>query len=895
MAEDKEVKRLNYFKGQFLQEEDFNAEQAYHIRMRRLHNRALHTWGVVEGLAVSQGSSTNSVVVAPGIAIDNLGQEIVLPIPGSSSIAITGVTKGDVFITVSYGEVDDPLDKYATAGVEGKFKKKTERPLFRADAAAPAAGSVAVLLAKVSVDGGNVTAISNEVRRLASSALFSSMDLEVRSLKWGNNSRLQTDQGGSIELGGDPNTAGVGTPYIDFHFGPKAAEDFNVRLINDANGTLSIQGKVLQITGSAGIGTPTPGARLTIQQGTTNGVSAANGKVLFASAVMGTGAASDGGIEFRHDNLTQGIGFGYNTIYATGSNANQDLAIQSRGTGSVLLNPTSGNVGIGSASAARAKLQVTGGAIMPAIGNNEQAGIQFPPDPGVGTGDRAFIRYYVESGTETTKLMIGVANDPDDAIGFTQFGAERMTISNGNVGIGIVSPTEKLHIEAGSIFVNGESAGVIVDAGGAKRVGLLKYAGKEGGVWRLNAQDFEIGRLNPEVTALPGAPTAFTTDLYIGATGNVGIGTGAAAPAARLQVAGGAIMPAIGNSEQAGIQFPPDPGVGAGDRAFIRYYVESGTETTKLMIGVANDADDAIGFTQFNAERMTISGGNVGIGVTAPGRKLVVDGNSTILAGGGNWGEGLRIIAKGSDTFGATFYGRADEDAKALWFTGIGSFADNNRESDLIFLSGPGRGSPDTPAFTSSSLGGIYRGDAVMVLEHSTGNALFGANVGIGTTTPNAKLDVAGDIRSPMWRVTQLFTSRSGVPSPISATFTSGGGTLMVFVSGSGFRATAGLMGMVITVDPARAGGPAGRAVAERFTNEPNSHKTFVANAQVILSVPAGSHTLVIEPLNDGTHSTVFDFNDRFTVTVLELPFNQARFDAVINVGGVNVNPTVIA
>src|SRR6185295_14133884 len=138
------------------------------------------------------------------------------------------------------------------------------------------------------------------------------------------------------------NTPGTGTPYIDFHFGPKAAEDFNVRLINDANGTLSIQGKVLQVTGSAGIGTPTPGARLTIQQGSTPAGSAANGKGLFVSALMGTGAASDGGIEFRHDNLSQGIGFGFNTIYATGSNADQPLGLNSRGNSPLTLNTSNG-------------------------------------------------------------------------------------------------------------------------------------------------------------------------------------------------------------------------------------------------------------------------------------------------------------------------------------------------------------------------------------------------------------------------------------------------------------------------------------------------------------------------------------------------------------------------
>ena len=43
------------------------------------------------------------------------------------------------------------------------------------------------------------------------------------------------------------------------------------------------------------------------------------------------------GVEFRHSNGTQGIGFGYNTIYATGSNANQPLRLQARGTDNVAI------------------------------------------------------------------------------------------------------------------------------------------------------------------------------------------------------------------------------------------------------------------------------------------------------------------------------------------------------------------------------------------------------------------------------------------------------------------------------------------------------------------------------------------------------------------------------
>ena len=122
-------------------------------------------------------------------------------------------------------------------------------------------------------------------------------------------------------------------------------------------------------------------------------------------------------------------------------------------------------------------------------------------------------------------------------------------------------------------------------------------------------------------------------------TGRVGIGT--FTPQASLQVAAGAIMPAVGNGPNAGIQFPSDPGGGAFDEAFIRYFVQSG-ETTKLLIGINNDADDTLGFHQAGAERMTIRNANVGIGTTAPTDKLHVIGDLRITGvarkpGGGSW------------------------------------------------------------------------------------------------------------------------------------------------------------------------------------------------------------------------------------------------------------------
>ena len=47
MAEQANFKRINFFEGFFTTDEDWNAAEAYHLEKRRLHNRVLHTPGVV--------------------------------------------------------------------------------------------------------------------------------------------------------------------------------------------------------------------------------------------------------------------------------------------------------------------------------------------------------------------------------------------------------------------------------------------------------------------------------------------------------------------------------------------------------------------------------------------------------------------------------------------------------------------------------------------------------------------------------------------------------------------------------------------------------------------------------------------------------------------------------
>jgi hypothetical protein len=113
--------------------------------------------------------------------------------------------------------------------------------------------------------------------------------------------------------------------------------------------------------GNVGIGTTGPGAKLTILKDTTDPSTYDDGLALFASKA--TGGDEQSIAEFRHDNLSQGVGIGYASVFATGSNTNQDLKVFARGSGNLLLNTGSGstgNVGIGTASPS-AKLHVYNG------------------------------------------------------------------------------------------------------------------------------------------------------------------------------------------------------------------------------------------------------------------------------------------------------------------------------------------------------------------------------------------------------------------------------------------------------------------------------------------------------------------------------------------------------
>lgn len=83
MSEIQGFKRINFFKGFLTTEKDWNDAERYHIDKRRLHNRMLHSPGIVYGYASdlkvnARARGDLSVEVQPGYAIDGMGNDLLI-------------------------------------------------------------------------------------------------------------------------------------------------------------------------------------------------------------------------------------------------------------------------------------------------------------------------------------------------------------------------------------------------------------------------------------------------------------------------------------------------------------------------------------------------------------------------------------------------------------------------------------------------------------------------------------------------------------------------------------------------------------------------------------------------------------------------------------------------
>lgn len=110
-----QLRRINPFQGLMIDAAVWRDAHEYHRDHMRLHNLALHGWGIVNGLGISQEGRENTLLIEPGIGIDPAGNFIVVVEPHVHRIESRGA--GTVYLVLQFREVPDGPTQSGLDGV----------------------------------------------------------------------------------------------------------------------------------------------------------------------------------------------------------------------------------------------------------------------------------------------------------------------------------------------------------------------------------------------------------------------------------------------------------------------------------------------------------------------------------------------------------------------------------------------------------------------------------------------------------------------------------------------------------------------------------------------------------------------------------------------------------
>ncbi|MDD4985788.1 MAG: hypothetical protein PHQ43_08370, partial [Dehalococcoidales bacterium] len=458
----------------------------------------------------------------------------------------------------------------------------------------------------------------------------------------------------------------------------------------------------INTAGNFGIGTTNPGARLDVRVDSTGDVLSR----IWNSNTSGTGTATlriansgnqakGATLQFTDNNYYVGTIAADRTnglIFRTGINQNPETSLSDR----VTILP-GGNVGIGTTSPAFI-LDVAGS---PRFGSPSGASnIEIADVDGanyrIATGgyDLSFQKKDSDAGTFVTVMQIAGANAND--------GAPNVYIVN-SVGIGTASPGAGLAVGSGTIDHAGQSNGLYV--GGNLEVDGSAWLGDNASVDSL----YVAGTLSAANSSMTLKKLTVSEDAVFATTsGNVGIGTANPQSKLHLSSLGSKVGLRLDNGNNYEILLNNGGNIAAsgGDMILL---AESGY---KLRFG-SNGTNS----------QMTLNAGNLGIGTTSPSEKLVIQDASAGLRAEiintqtSGWTQ-LNFNQQSGATGGAYIsrYGSAHSEARnmRIW----------NRDSATIDF-----GTNNEQKLRIASNG----------------------NVGIGTVSPGATLDVNGSTYFRNW------------------------------------------------------------------------------------------------------------------------------------------------